>query len=142
VKRLFYGQSVRDKILVCPGGKGSTGGPTFAWLARAAGNAPKAVICTAIEQVLALAVLTAEIPTVDSLDQDPTKVIIEHCRSNGTRAIGRPPHLDPLPRRGGEERVRGQAVEWRSISYARINRTGDRVVVDAGRGIVKIVRDQ
>lgn len=89
------GQSVRDKILVCPGGKGSTGGPTFAWLARAAGNAPKAVVCTAIEQVLALAVLTAEIPTVDSLDQDPTKVI----------------------------------------------KTGDHLVVDASRGIVKILRD-
>ena len=69
------GQSVRDKILVCPTGKGSTGGPTFAWLAQQAGNAPKAIVCTAIEQVLALGVLTAEIPTVDRLDQDPTKVI-------------------------------------------------------------------
>ncbi len=69
------GQSVKDKILVCPGGKGSTGGPTFAFLAQEAGNAPKALVCTAIEPVLALGVLTAEIPAVDNLDQDPTKVI-------------------------------------------------------------------
>jgi predicted aconitase with swiveling domain len=69
------GQSVKNKILVCPGGKGSTGGPTFAFLAQEAGNAPKAIVCTSIEPVLALGVLTAEIPTVDSLDQDPTKII-------------------------------------------------------------------
>jgi predicted aconitase with swiveling domain len=89
------GRSVKDKILVCPGGKGSTGGPTFAFLAQEAGNAPKALVCTAIEPVLALGVLTAEIPTVDSLDQDPIKVI----------------------------------------------KTGDYLVVDATRGIVKVIRD-
>jgi predicted aconitase with swiveling domain len=69
------GQSVKDKILVCPGGKGSTGGPTIAFLAKEAENAPKALVCTAIEPVLALGVLTAEIPTIDRLDQDPTEVI-------------------------------------------------------------------
>jgi len=69
------GTSVKGKILVCPGGKGSSGGPTVAWLAKQAGNAPLAIVCTAIEPVLALGVLTAEIPTVDRLDQDPVEVI-------------------------------------------------------------------
>ena len=69
------GQSVKNKILVCPSGKGSSGGPTVAWLAKQAGNAPKAVVCASIDQVLALGVLTAEIPTVEIRDQDPTKVI-------------------------------------------------------------------
>jgi len=70
------GKSVRDKILVCPGGKGSSGGPTIAWLAKEAGNAPKAIVCTSVEPVLALWVLTAEIPTVDMLDDDQVKAII------------------------------------------------------------------
>ena len=69
------GQSIKNKILVCPSGKGSSGGPTVAWLAKQAGNAPLAVVCTTIDQVLALGVLTAEIPTVEIRDQDPTEVI-------------------------------------------------------------------
>ena len=69
------GRSVKDKILVCPGGKGSSGGPTIAWLAKEAGNAPKAIVCTSVEPVLALGVLTAEIPAVDMLDDDPVEVI-------------------------------------------------------------------
>jgi uncharacterized protein len=69
------GVCVRDKILVCPSGKGSSGGPTVAWLAKQAGNAPLAVVCTEIEPVLALGVLTAGIPTVDRLERDPVAVI-------------------------------------------------------------------
>ncbi len=69
------GKSIKNKILVCPGGKGSSGGPTFAFLAKEAGNAPNAIVCTKIEPVLALVALTAKIPTIDNLNQDPTKVI-------------------------------------------------------------------
>jgi predicted aconitase with swiveling domain len=69
------GICVRDKILVCPSGKGSSGGPTVAWLAKQAGNAPLAVVCTEVEPVLALGVITAEIPAVDRLERDPVEVI-------------------------------------------------------------------
>jgi uncharacterized protein len=69
------GRSVVGKILVCPTGKGSSGGPTVAWLAKQAGNAPVAMICTEAEPVLAIAVLTAAIPTVDRLDEDPLVAI-------------------------------------------------------------------
>jgi predicted aconitase with swiveling domain len=69
------GASIVGKILVCPTGKGSSGGPTVAWLAKQAGNAPLAVVCTEIEPVLALGVITAEIPAVDRLDKDPVVTI-------------------------------------------------------------------
>ena len=69
------GKSIKNKILVCAGGKGSSGGPTIAFLAKEAGNAPKALICNNIDPVLALAALTAKIPAIDRLDQDPTKII-------------------------------------------------------------------
>ena len=49
--------------------------PFDVWLAKQAGNAPKAVVCASLDQVLASGVLTAEIPTVEIRDQDPTKVI-------------------------------------------------------------------
>ena len=65
------GVCVRGKILVCPSGKGSSGGPTVAWLAKQAGNAPVAIVCTEIEPVLALGVITAGIPTIDRLEQGP-----------------------------------------------------------------------
>jgi len=69
------GVCVRDKILVCPSGKGSSGGPTVAWLAKRAGNAPLAIVCTEMEPVLALGVITAGIPAVDRLERDPVAVI-------------------------------------------------------------------
>ena len=69
------GRSVVGKVLVCPSGKGSSGGPTVAWLAKQAGNAPAAVVCTEVEPVLALGVITAEIPTVDRLQENPVEAI-------------------------------------------------------------------
>lgn len=71
----IYGQNVKDKIFVCPTGKGSSSGPIISYLAKKAGNAPKAMIITNIEPVLASAILTADIPAVDRLDQDPLEVI-------------------------------------------------------------------
>jgi len=75
VEHDLYGKSVRGKVLVCPTGKGSSAGPTIAWLARVAGNAPKAMICVEVEPVIALAALTANIPTIDKLDKNPIEVI-------------------------------------------------------------------
>ncbi len=70
-----FGQSVKDKILVCPTGKGSSTGPSIAYLAKRAGNMPSAMVITEVEPVLAAAILTADVPAVDRLDQDPLEVI-------------------------------------------------------------------
>ena len=72
---VLYGQSIRDKIFVCPTGKGSSVGPGVAYVAKKAGNMPKAMIITEVEPVLAAAILTADIPAVDKLDHDPLEVI-------------------------------------------------------------------
>jgi predicted aconitase with swiveling domain len=67
----LFRQSIRDKIFVCPTGKGSSAGPVVAYLAKKKSNMPKAMIVTEIEPVLAAAILTANIPAIDRLDKDP-----------------------------------------------------------------------
>ena len=69
------GQSLAGKVFICPTGKGSTAGPVVAYRAMKAGKAPKAIICLEVEPVLALGVITADIPTVDRLDMNPLEVV-------------------------------------------------------------------
>lgn len=71
----LFGRSLKGKIFVCPTGKGSSAGPSIAYLAMKAGNLPSAMIVTKVEPVLAAAILTANIPAVDHLDQNPLAVI-------------------------------------------------------------------
>lgn len=69
------GKCITGKVLVFPGGKGSTGG---SWIImRLADNkiAPAAMINIATEPVVAVGSILANIPLVDRLDKDPTKVI-------------------------------------------------------------------
>ena len=75
VMYFLEGQSVVGKVLVCPTGKGSSGGPNIAYLAKKAGNAPKALLCVEVEPIIALAAITAGIPAVDRLDKNPLEVI-------------------------------------------------------------------
>ncbi|MFC1798276.1 aconitase X swivel domain-containing protein [Thermodesulfobacteriota bacterium] len=69
------GQSLAGKVLICPTGKGSTGGPSVAFRAMETGVAPKAIICLEAEPVIALSAITAEIPMVDRLDMNPLELI-------------------------------------------------------------------
>jgi len=71
----FFGQRLAGKILVCPTGKGSSGGPLIAYLAQEAGNAPAAVVVGHIEPILASAILTANIPAVDQIGEDELQMI-------------------------------------------------------------------
>jgi len=71
----LFGQNLAGKIFVCPTGKGSSAGPGVAYLAKKAGNMPEAMIIREVEPVLAAAIITAEIPAVDKLDQDPLEAI-------------------------------------------------------------------
>jgi predicted aconitase with swiveling domain len=71
----LFGKSLKDKIFVCPTGKGSSIGPGIAYIAKKQGNIPKAFIVGNVEPVLAAAILLLEIPAVDQLDKDPLEVI-------------------------------------------------------------------
>ncbi|MEN8243472.1 MAG: DUF126 domain-containing protein [Thermodesulfobacteriota bacterium] len=71
----LYGQSLVDKIFVCPTGKGSSAGPGVGYVAKLNNNLPKAMIIGEIEPILAAAILTADIPAMDQLEKNPLDVI-------------------------------------------------------------------
>ena len=71
----LFGKKLAGKIFVCPTGKGSSGGPGIAYIAKQRNNMPKAMIVKEVEPVLAAGILTADLPAVDRLDQDPITVI-------------------------------------------------------------------
>ena len=69
------GQSFKDKILVFPGAKGSSGWSTVAQVIRLAGQAPKAMIIREISSLTGIGAVVMRVPAVTELDQDPTEVI-------------------------------------------------------------------
>jgi len=69
------GQSFKDKILVFPGAKGSSGWSSFFHRARLAGVAPRAMIFNKMTTKIALGAVVTHSPAVTDLDQDPLKVI-------------------------------------------------------------------
>jgi hypothetical protein len=71
----LHGQSFKDKVLVFPGAKGSSGWSTFFHTARLAGAAPKAMIFNVMTTKMALGAVVTHAPTVTDLDQDPLEVI-------------------------------------------------------------------
>jgi len=71
----IFGENIAGKILVCPTGRGSSGGPSVLWLAKANGVAPAAILCVEAEPVIAIASITADIPMMDRLERNPLEVI-------------------------------------------------------------------
>ncbi len=69
------GQRFKDKILVFPSAKGSSGWSTVAQVIRLAGQSPKAMIIRDINSLTGIGAVVMRVPTVTDLDQDPTKVI-------------------------------------------------------------------
>jgi predicted aconitase with swiveling domain len=69
------GQSFKDRILVFPGAKGSSGWSAFFHAARLAGAAPKGMIFKRMSTKVALGALVTHAPAVTDLDQDPLVVI-------------------------------------------------------------------
>jgi predicted aconitase with swiveling domain len=70
-----YGKSLKNKVFVCPTGKGSSVGPGIAYMAKKMGTLPAAMIVRELEPVLAAAIIFAEIPAIDNLEQDPVETI-------------------------------------------------------------------
>jgi predicted aconitase with swiveling domain len=69
------GQSFKDKILVFPGAKGSSGWSSRFHFARLAGAAPKAMIFNIMNTKVALGAVVIKAPAVTELDQDPLEAI-------------------------------------------------------------------
>ena len=64
------GESITDKILVFPYGKGSTVGSYILLRLKKRGLAPKAIINKRCEPIIAVGVIIADIPAVDMIDTD------------------------------------------------------------------------
>lgn len=64
----IIGESIRDKILVFPRGKGSTVGSYVIYQLKKNGVAPKAIIVGEAETIVATGAIIAGIPMVDKID--------------------------------------------------------------------------
>jgi predicted aconitase with swiveling domain len=69
------GQSFKDKILVFPGAKGSSGWSVAFHTSRLAGTAPKALVFNETNTKVALGAVVMRVPAVTNLDRDPLEVI-------------------------------------------------------------------
>jgi len=71
----LFGESLANKILVCPTGKGGTIAPFIAYQAWQKGNAPAAILCEKAEPLLCESAIAIDIPVLDAFDQDIVAVI-------------------------------------------------------------------
>jgi predicted aconitase with swiveling domain len=67
------GKSVKDKILVFPGGKGSTVGSYVIYGLKKNGVAPAAIVNRETEAIVATGVILSGIPCVDGIDIEKIK---------------------------------------------------------------------
>ena len=75
VRHELRGQSFKDKILVFPGAKGSSGWASHFQTTRLTGAAPKAMIFNVMTTKIALGAVVTRVPAITDLDQDPLEVI-------------------------------------------------------------------
>jgi len=64
----IYGKSVKGKVLVFPGGRGSTVGSFVIYGLSDQGNAPLAMVVGHAEAIVAVGAMMAGIPLIDSID--------------------------------------------------------------------------
>jgi uncharacterized protein len=69
------GVSFKDKILVYPGAKGSSGWSAAFHTTRLTKTAPKAMLFTVMTTKIALGAVVMRIPTMTDFDRDPLQVI-------------------------------------------------------------------
>ena len=69
------GQTFKDKVLVFPGAKGSSGWSVVFHTARLAGTAPKAMVFNEMTTKVALGAVVMRVPSVTDFDRDPLEVI-------------------------------------------------------------------
>lgn len=84
------GQSIKDKVLFIPGGKGSTVGSYVIFQMMKNNTAPKAIICLNAEPIIATGAIMSDIPMVDSpsnTEELITGTLVEVDGDNGTITI-------------------------------------------------------
>ena len=84
------GQSIKDKVLFIPGGKGSTVGYYVIFQMMKNNTAPKAIICLNAEPIIATGAIMSDIPMVDSpsnTEELTTGTLVEVDGDNGTITI-------------------------------------------------------
>jgi len=69
------GKKVTGKILVFPRGKGSTVGSYVIYAMKRRGKSPAAIVNIETEPIIAAGCVLANIPLIDKLNENPTKVI-------------------------------------------------------------------
>jgi predicted aconitase with swiveling domain len=69
------GVSFKDKILVFPGAKGSSGWSAMFHMSRLAGAAPKALLFNEMTTKVALGAVVMRIPAITDFDRNPLEVI-------------------------------------------------------------------
>lgn len=67
----LYGKSIAARILIFPGGKGSTVGSYVLYQLKQHGKSPAALVSQQADTIVAVGAIIAEIPAVDSLELDP-----------------------------------------------------------------------
>ena len=69
------GQSFKDKVLVFPGAKGSSGWSAAFHITRLTGTAPRALVFNEMTTKIALGAVVMRVPAVTDLDRDPLQLI-------------------------------------------------------------------
>lgn len=83
------GVSFKDKVLVFPGAKGSSGWSNAFHMTRLTSSAPRAMVFNLMNTKIALGAVVLHVPAVTDLDQDPLTVIEtgDWVRVDGDRGV-------------------------------------------------------
>ncbi len=73
----LFGRSVKDKILLFPHGKGSTGGSYVLYQLARNKTGPKAIINMTTETIIAVGAIMGGIPVIDCLEKNPYDLIAD-----------------------------------------------------------------
>ncbi|MBV8701460.1 aconitase X swivel domain-containing protein [Bradyrhizobium sp.] len=95
------GRSFKDKILVFPGAKGSSGWSAYFHMTRLNGVAPRAMIFNKMTTKIALGAVVTRAPAITDLDRDPLLVIetgdwVKVDADNGVVEIFKRPREAPV----------------------------------------------
>ena len=71
----LFGKSIKGKVLVFPGGKGSTVGSYAIYQLKKNNAAPLAMINIKTEPIVAVGAIISDIPLVDNVEKNPVNLI-------------------------------------------------------------------
>jgi predicted aconitase with swiveling domain len=71
----LFGRSIKDKILIFPHGKGSTGGSYVVYQLAKNKTGPRAMINLTTETIIAVGAIMGGVPVIDHLEKNPYDLI-------------------------------------------------------------------